>query len=54
MQISSSRGRFKLILTAPDPSLLAAFQEQFERFENVEIIGECFEWISTFDCLEAV
>lgn len=43
--------RFKLILTAPNPLLFSAFQEQFAQFVEVEIIGERFEWIPTFDCL---
>ncbi len=51
MHISKSLNRFKLILTAPNPSLFAAFQEQFAQFTDVEIIGDCFEWIPTFDCL---
>jgi O-acetyl-ADP-ribose deacetylase (regulator of RNase III) len=51
MQNSPSESRFKLILTAPDSSLFAAFQEHFAQFVDVEIIGDRFEWIPTFDCL---
>ena len=51
MHISKSLNQFKLILTAPTPSLFVAFQEQFAQFTDVEVIGDCFEWIPTFDCL---
>jgi O-acetyl-ADP-ribose deacetylase (regulator of RNase III) len=51
MPHSSFERRFKLILTAPDSSLLSAFQEHFARFTDIEIIGDCFEWIPSFDCL---
>jgi len=51
MHFSTPTNRFQLILAAPNPSLFAAFQEQFSRFSDVSIIGECFEWIPTFDCL---
>lgn len=51
MHISRPTNPFQLILTAPNPSLFAAFQEHFSRFSDVLIIGEPFEWISTFDCL---
>jgi hypothetical protein len=51
MHPSTPLNPFKLILTAPDSSLFAAFQEQFEQFPDVEIIGDRFEWIPSFDCL---
>ena len=51
MDISTPKDRFKLFLTAPNPSLFAAFQERFANFTDVEIIGDRFEWISDFDCL---
>ena len=51
MRISQQHDRFKLLLTAPNQSLFTAFQDQFVEFEDVEIIGERFEWISEFDCL---
>ncbi|MEM9216477.1 MAG: macro domain-containing protein [Cyanobacteria bacterium P01_F01_bin.150] len=44
-------GSFRLILTAPNPLLFAAFQERFSQFSTVSIIGERFEWIPAFDCL---
>jgi O-acetyl-ADP-ribose deacetylase (regulator of RNase III) len=51
MPNSSHLHLFKLILTAPNPSLFAAFKEQFAQFPDVEIIGDRFEWIPSFDCL---
>lgn len=51
MHISRQISPFQLILTAPNPSLFAAFQKHFSHFSDVLIIGEPFEWISTFDCL---
>ncbi|MGG6270362.1 macro domain-containing protein [Leptolyngbya sp. AN03gr2] len=41
----------KLILTAPNSSLFAAFQDHFIQFADVEIVNDRFEWISDFDCL---
>jgi len=43
--------RFKLILTAPNPSLFAAFHDRFADFPDVEIVRDRFEWIPVFDCL---
>jgi O-acetyl-ADP-ribose deacetylase (regulator of RNase III) len=51
MHFSKPIKQFQLILTAPNPSLFAAFQERFSQFADVSVIGECFEWIPTFDCL---
>jgi O-acetyl-ADP-ribose deacetylase (regulator of RNase III) len=51
MQDPSHLHPFKLILSAPDPSLFTAFQERFAQFPDIEIIGDRFEWISSFDCL---
>jgi uroporphyrinogen-III synthase len=41
----------KLILVAPHASLYAAFQEQFDRFVDVAIVNNYFEWVKEFDCL---
>jgi O-acetyl-ADP-ribose deacetylase (regulator of RNase III) len=51
MHFSKPIKQFQLILTAPNPSLFDAFQERFSQFADVSVIGECFEWIPTFDCL---
>ena len=42
---------FKLILIAPEISLYQAFQEYFDRFIDVEIVCDCFEWLNSYDCL---
>ena len=42
---------FKLILISPEVSLYKAFQENFARFYEVEIINDRFEWLAKYDCL---
>ena len=42
---------FKLILIAPEVSLYRAFQEYFDRFADVEIVCDRFEWLTSYDCL---
>ena len=51
MNLVNSSKQFQLILTAPNLPLYVAFQERFSQFAAVSVIGECFEWIPTFDCL---
>jgi O-acetyl-ADP-ribose deacetylase (regulator of RNase III) len=51
MHHPKSIAQFKLILTAPNPSLFDAFREYFAPFPDVEIINDRFEWIPIFDCL---
>ncbi|MBD2579810.1 macro domain-containing protein [Oscillatoria sp. FACHB-1406] len=41
----------KLILTAPNPELFAAFQESFFYLPNVEIANKRFEDLTQYDCL---
>jgi O-acetyl-ADP-ribose deacetylase (regulator of RNase III) len=41
----------RLILVAPNPLLVAAFQEHFHYLPNVEIVHNYFEWLPNFDCL---
>ncbi|MEG3848393.1 macro domain-containing protein [Microcoleus sp. herbarium19] len=41
----------KLILTAPNPELFAAFQEHFFYLPNLEITNKCFEDLTEYDCL---
>ncbi|EBN6683625.1 phage tail protein, partial [Salmonella enterica] len=41
----------KLILSAPEPAMAAAFECYFQNTENVEIIPGPFETIPEFDCM---
>ncbi|EAM4818863.1 phage tail protein [Salmonella enterica subsp. enterica serovar Pomona] len=41
----------KLILSAPEPAMAAAFECYFQNTDNVEIIPEPFETIPEFDCM---
>jgi O-acetyl-ADP-ribose deacetylase (regulator of RNase III) len=41
----------KLILTAPNPALFAAFELHFANFADVEVVNTGFEWIPYYDCL---
>jgi O-acetyl-ADP-ribose deacetylase (regulator of RNase III) len=41
----------KLILTAPNPELFAAFQEHFFYRPNIEIANNYFEDLAEYDCL---
>ncbi|ECF7296829.1 phage tail protein [Salmonella enterica subsp. enterica] len=41
----------KLILSAPEPAMAAAFECYFQNTENVEIIRRPFETVPEFDCM---
>lgn len=41
----------RLILTAPDPLVHAAFSQHFATLPDVEIVNHGFEGIPTFDCI---
>ncbi|EDL3544048.1 phage tail protein, partial [Salmonella enterica subsp. enterica serovar Newport] len=41
----------KLILSAPEPAMAAAFECYFQNTDNVEIIPGPFETIPEFDCM---
>ncbi|EIK1778910.1 macro domain-containing protein, partial [Salmonella enterica] len=41
----------KLILSAPEPAMAAAFECYFQNTDNVEIIRRPFETVPEFDCM---
>lgn len=43
--------QFKLILVDPNENLCAAWKNEFEEFQNVDIVNDRFENLKAFDCM---